>query len=127
MTSVWSFGEDSPIKFEIPDKMATSYNEALQEFMNAQRRFTQKWGKAWNGEPIDMNWTRRQRKAWNQFADLFNAKIKAEGPFHQNDIVEDFLVKNTAGAVASGAGGFGRALVPIAVAGALYGVLRGLK
>lgn len=127
--STYSFGEESPLKFKIPDKMAEYYNQALAEWFKAQQRFNQKHGRKWDPtkDPIKLRWNRQQRKAWNDFADVFNAVIAREGPFHVNDIMEDFLVKNVSAAVSKTSDRWGQAL-PIAVmGGVLYVLLRGLQ
>lgn len=121
----YSFGEESPIKFEIPDKMAQYYNEAVSEFFKAQRRFLQKFGREWDpkADPIWIDWTHKQKKAWNQFAKVFNDVVKAEGPFHENDIMDDFLVRNVTQLVSEGSKVFGRALTLAVAGGVLYGLL----
>lgn len=101
--SVYSFGENSPLKFKIPDKLATRYNEAVEEWFKAQRRFNQKFGRRWDPktDPIEMRWTSKQKKAWNEFARIYKYVLDAEGPFHENDLMDDFLVKNTAAGIAN--------------------------
>lgn len=128
-TSTYSFGEDSPIKFELADKLARLYNEAASEWFKAQVRFNQKFGRKWDpvSDPIEIRWTRDQSKAWNDFAKIFKNAVDEQGPFHENDIMDDFLVRN-AGAVASVASvaseKWGRWVSLAAAGGALYGFLR---
>lgn len=130
MRSVYSFGEDSPLKFQISDKMATRYNEAVDEFLKAQQRFTQKYGREWDPatEPIKIKWSKDQRKAWNDFVDIFNKTTGGDkheaGPFLPTDFYDDFLVKNTVSAVAVGPGTWGRVLTLAVAGGALYGYLK---
>lgn len=124
--STYSFGAESPMKFQIPDKLAENYNAAAGEFFQAQRRFLQKFGREWNPttEPISLNWTKDQKKAWAEFAKIFD-KVNAEnGPFHINDIMDDFLVRNAVQTVAAVTNRFGRVIAAAALGGALYGVLR---
>jgi hypothetical protein len=125
--SLYSFGEESPLKFELSDKLAKYYNEATAEFFKAQQRFNQKFGRPWDpaADPIQLNWTRAQRKAWDQFGRIFNKVVEEKGPFHVNDIMEDFLVKNAAESVSKTSRGWGHALTLAVGAGALYGLLRG--
>lgn len=122
MTSVYSFGEESPIKFRISDRMAQLFNEAAAEFFKAQTRFNQKFGRKWNPttDPIEIRWNRPQRKAWNDFAKLFEKTVEELGPFHPNDFMDDFLVRNASGVVVAG-GTWGRVLTLAAAGGALYG------
>lgn len=124
----YSFGEDSPLKFEISDKTAQLYNEAVEKFFKAQQRFNQKFGRRWNPETdaIKISWSHKQRKAWDAFADVFNAVIERDGPFHANDIMDDYLVRNACSEVAVLFGGRGRAITLVVACGALYGHLRGL-
>lgn len=131
-TSTYSFGEDSPIKFEISDKLAKYYNEAVTEWFKAQQRFNQKFGRKWNpkNDTIEIKWSAKQRQAWNDFAKIFDKTIKLhdqeQGFFHENDIMDDFLVKNVVSAVAAAPKSWGVGL-PLAVAGGvLYGLLRRL-
>lgn len=125
--SVYSFGEDSPLKFQIPDKMAKFYNEAALEYFKAQQRFNQKYGRKWNPDdtPVKPKWNRNQKKAWNDFAKIFGEEVEKQGPVHANDIMGDFLVKNAASVVAGAPGKIGR-IISLAVAGGvLYGLLNG--
>jgi hypothetical protein len=124
----YSFGEDSPLKFTISDKTAELYNQAVEQFFKAQTRFNQKFGRRWDPskDPIAISWTKKQRKAWDRFADVFNDVVQSEGPFHVNDIMDDFLVKNAVSAASVAPGGRGRAITLAAGCGALYVLLRGL-
>lgn len=126
MTSVYSFGAESPLKFTLPDKMARLYNEAAVEFFKAQQRFNQKHGRRWNPgqDPIKPRWSRKHLKAWNQFAQIFGEEVEKQGPIHANDIMEDFLVKNAGAVVAAATSGkFGKVLSLAVAGGVLYGLL----
>lgn len=126
-TSTYSFGEDSPLKFEIPDKLAVFYNQAVEKYFKAQQRFNQKFGKGWDPttDPIELNWTRKQRNAWNDFSRIFVKAITENGPYHPNDIMDDFLVKNGSGASGSSEM-WKRIIAGAAASGAVYVLLRGL-
>lgn len=123
----YSFGLESPLKFNIPDKMAEDYNAAVAEFFKAQQRFNQKFGRRWDpvSEPIKIKWSKSQRKAWNDFSKIFNKVNEEQGPFHINDIMDDFLVKNVVPEVVGALGKFGQVIRFAAGSGALYGLLRG--
>lgn len=123
MTSTYSYGEDSPLKFNIPDKLAQRYNEAVDQYFKAQRRFNQKFGRQWDpvNDPIEIRWSKKHRKAWNQFGKVFDEVIKRDGPFHENDFMDDFLVKNVGSAAAVSDGRWGRVITLAAAGGALYG------
>lgn len=126
---VYSFGEDSPLKFNIPDKTAKHYNEAAKEFFQAQRRFMQKFGREWDpiNEPIHIGWTRAQRKAWNDFGKIFNKVNTEQGPFHVNEILDDYLVRNSSQTLANASRRLGTIITTAALLGAVYGLLRRRK
>lgn len=128
-TSTWSFGIDSPMKFEIPDHLAEYYNQALAAFFKAQEQFKRKHNRVWDPatEPIKVDWSRKQRKAWNTFARVFNEVNNAKGPFHENDLMEDYLVKNTVAVAAAAMATSSRVISMAAGLGAAYVVLRGLR
>lgn len=123
MFSTYSFGEDSPIKFQISDKLATYYNQAVEQFFKAQTRFNQKFGRKWDPhtDPIEIRWNKKQKKAWNEFAKVFDQTLRDKGPFHENDIMDDFLVKNIVGAAAASGGQWDRAIGIAVMGGALHG------
>ena len=125
----YSFGEESPLKFEISDKLAKRYNEAIDQYFKAQVRFNQKFGRKWDpsNDPIEMKWSSKQKKAWNQFARIFDYKLKTEGPYMANDIMDDYLIKNTVSALAVGGIVWGRGVTLAVGLGTLYGLLRGLE
>lgn len=128
-THIWSFGADSPMKFEIPDKTAQYYNQALQAFFKAQDQFKRKHNRAWDPakEPIKIGWSKNQRKAWNTFARIFNEVNAAQGPFHENDLMDDYLVKNAVEKATAALASPSRWISLAAGAGVLYVLLRGLK
>lgn len=117
------------MKFEIPDKLAVLYNEAAREYFKAMERFKRKHNREWNllDNTIAINWSRKQRKAWNEFAKVFNAVSEAEGPFHVNDFMDDYLVKNAPVLAAAAMASIPRCISLAAGLGALYVLLRGLK
>lgn len=125
---VYSFGVDSPLKFQISNRLAQDYNSAVEQFFKAQQRFNQKFGKVWNPakDPLAIGFSRRQLKAWNDFAKVFNAAISAAEPYHPNDIMSDFLELNATSKAISGSNRWKSAIGIAALAGALYGLLRGL-
>lgn len=124
----YSFGEESPLKFQISDRLADRYNEAVEEFFKAQTRFNQKFGRRWDErkDPIDVRWTKKQRQAWNDFAKVFKLVVEETGPYHANDIMDDFLVKNTVSVLSVDDNPWGRIITLAATGAALYVLLRGL-
>jgi len=129
-TSIYSYGADSPLKFKISDRLAKDYNGAVEQFIKAQQRFNQKFGKDWDPvtQPIQIKWSGRQKKAWSKFAKIFNKRISEIGPIHANDIMDDFLIKNVgsaASAAFSSSKKWGRVVTLAATGGALYVLLSG--
>lgn len=125
--SVYSFGEESPLKFVITDKLARYYNEATAQYYKAQQRFNQKYGRTWDPltDPIKVKWNRRQKWAWNEFAKVLAKSVENDGSYSPNEIMDDFLVKNTLQVVTLRSRSWGR-VIAFTVGGAvLYGVLRG--
>jgi hypothetical protein len=125
--SIYSFGEDSPIKFEISDKLAKYYNQAAAKWFKAQQRFNQQHNRKWNPrkKAIDPRWNRDQQKAWDDFAEIFDEVISERGTgYHPNDIMGDFLVKNVVSAVTTAPREWGWGLTLSVASGVLYGLLR---
>lgn len=125
-TTTYSFGADSPMKFQISDKLAENYNAAAEEFFKAQRRFLQKFGREWDpvSEPIAIKWSKDQKLAWSEFAKIFDKVNAEQGPFHINDIMDDFLVKNGVQIAAAVSDRWTRIIGAAAVGGALYALLK---
>jgi hypothetical protein len=131
--STYAFGLESPVKFEISDRLASDYNAATEKFLKAQSRLTQQWGKRWDPtkKPISVEWTRRQQRAWNQLADIFVAVTREAAKqgftFRDSDFMDDYLVKDVALQTAQMIMGKGSRAITLALwSGALYGYLRGL-
>lgn len=129
--ATYSFGKDSPLKFEISDKLAQHYNDAVRQYFKTQTHFSQKFGRTWDTalDPIEINWTRKQQHAWNTFAKIFDkAMVKydaGQGHYFPSDIMDDYLVKNTVSMVSATSRRWGRVILLSAAAGALYGFFRG--
>lgn len=123
--SVYSFGDESPMKFEISDKLAKHYNEAIDKWFKAQQRFNQKFGRKWDPrqDPIELRWNSHQQKAWNEFGKVMKKVIDRDGPFHENDVMDDFLVKNAPQIVSKVAKKLGVGLTLAVAGGVLYGLL----
>lgn len=125
--ATYSYGEQSPLKFEISDKLADQYNAAVERYLKAHRRFTQKFGRPWEPhiDPISIDWTRKQERAWNKMVDVVDKALEEYGsPVHANDLMEDYLVRNVYQAVVDTAGPWGRVITWAVGAGALYALLR---
>jgi hypothetical protein len=129
MTSVYSFGEASPLKFHISDKLANDYNEYVAEFLAAQRRFMQKFGRPWDYEkdPIAMKLSRRHFKAIKQFGKVLASTAENDGRYSPNEILDDFLVRNVISAAPRAVTNFDRAIGIAVTVSFLYVALRGLQ
>lgn len=127
MMPTYSFGEESPLKFTISDKLAINYNEAVAEYLAAQRRFLQKYGRQWNPDkdPIALRWSKKNKWAWNEFARVLANSVENDGRYSPNEILDDFLVRNGGSALAVVNEKWLRAVGAAALVGALYGLLRG--
>lgn len=127
---VYSFGEESPVKFDISDKTAKYYNQAAERWLKAHRRFTQKFGRRWDPfkDPIIVKWNRHQKSAWNQVADMFNKLTNGydhpAGPFHPSDFMDDFLVRNASESASKAVAKWKHVLVLAVGVGTLYELLR---
>jgi len=122
---IYSYGEDSPLKIELSDKVAARYNEAVEEYLKAHRRFLQKFGRKWNQDtdPVIVKWNKKHQKAWGEVAKAFN-DVFDPADYHANDFMDDFLVQNAGSAAAVGGENWGRLVAMSVGAGALYGFLR---
>jgi hypothetical protein len=116
------------MKLNISDKTAKRYNAAMDKFLKAQRRFTQKFGRTWDPwtQPITVKWNKAERKAWNLIAGQVTDFVKRNGTISPTDYMSDYLVKNTASAVAVASMTKGVGVYRAAMLGALYELLRGL-
>jgi hypothetical protein len=123
---VYSFGQESPVKFRISHALADNYNAATEKFYKAQQRFNQKFGRRWDPlkDPVDLRWNRREKKAWNEFAGVLHQHTAAWGPMHYNDITDDFLVLNGVSVAVSQFRYTGRGLGIAVAIGVVYGLLR---
>lgn len=127
--STYSYGPESPVKFELSDSLVESYNEAIVKFLKAQQRFNQKFGRQWDPikDPIKIKWSSKQAQAYNKVARIVNAYIDKHGPIETGEYMDDFLIKNTASAAISVVKNGGRLITTAAMIGALYVLLRGLQ
>lgn len=92
---VYSFGIDSPLKFEMSDELAEAYNAALRNFMDAQRKFKEETGRTWNPMEDALMLQHSTPAAFNAFAEIFNKAIENHGTtVHEDELTDDFLVRN---------------------------------
>lgn len=132
--NTYAFGLESPVRFEISDRLAKDFNEAAKRFYKAQQKLNQKWGKKWNptSKPVSVEWSRGQNRAWNVMADLF-VKVYREAEkqgtiIHPNDFMDDYLVKDVALQSAQMLMRNGSRMITLAAGcSTLYVLMRGLK
>ncbi|AOZ64900.1 hypothetical protein SEA_MAYA_35 [Streptomyces phage Maya] len=93
---VYSFGKDSPLKFELSEDYVKLFNSATLEFLDAQKRFMERTGTRWYPtQPISLRWTKEQMDAFNQFDVILQEALEKHGsPVLESDIHEDILIEN---------------------------------
>lgn len=91
---VYSFGADSPLKFEITDEFAATYNAATDDFMQAQIAHKERTGKDWSPEQA-LFLQHSTAAAFDTFAEILAAAISAYGkPIYENELTDIHLIKN---------------------------------
>lgn len=87
----------SPLHLVLEEDLANAYNRAQEAFSEAQRRYKFRNGTEWTGlEPLLMNWTPEEQKAWNDIAGLINLLIEINGgglDIPEEQCTTDFFVK----------------------------------
>ena len=93
---VYSFGVDSPLKFELTEDYAKAYNGALKAFFLAQEIYELANGTRWEPkQTLWITWTEEQREAFNGFAKILSEALKLYGkPVHESELTDDYLIKN---------------------------------
>lgn len=91
---VYSFGTDSPLKFEISDELAAAYKEGVSNYFAAQRAYKASTGRQWEpDQPLVLN--HATAIAFNVFAEFMRIALERYGkPVSMEDIFDDYLVKN---------------------------------
>lgn len=94
--STYSFGIDSPLKFELSDEYAALYNRATQAFFDAQSNHKERTGSKWTpGQPLEIDMTKEEMTAFNGFKQVLEEALKNYGkPVKENELTDDFLIKN---------------------------------
>lgn len=84
------------IHLVLEDEFAEAYNRAQDAFQNAQLDHKERTGQQWTGhEPIRIDWTDEESKAWDGFARIINLIIEVNGPLDipESEVTSDYLVK----------------------------------
>lgn len=93
---IYSFGLDSPLKFDLSEEYVDAYNRATKAFFEAQDYHLTITGTRW--EPpmlLNIAWTEEEQKAFNGFNEYLKKALELHGtPIQQDDITEDYLVLN---------------------------------
>lgn len=94
--SIYSFGVDSPLKFELSEEYVALYNRAIQAFFDAQAAHKETYGTPWSPVIYLMiELTDEELAAFNAFNGILKEALAKHGrPVHKEDMHEDFLVKN---------------------------------
>ena len=81
----------------LEDEFAANYNRAQDALIEAQKQFLTTTGQQWTGlEEIYVEWSKEERSAFNDFADLMNKLIELNGgsiDIREEDMQSDYLVK----------------------------------
>ena len=93
---IYSFGADSPLKFELSEEYVTLYNRATQAFFDAQKAHLETYGTPWSPAAyLMLEMSDEELAAFNAFNGILKEALAKHGrPVHENDLHEDFLVKN---------------------------------
>lgn len=93
---VYSFGTDSPLKFELTDEFAEAYNRAIKAFFEAQIKFKEDYGFPWKPElPIHIKCSEDDMATFNSFAHILKEALSRYGkPVHEDELTDDYLIKN---------------------------------
>lgn len=95
---IYSFGKDSPLKFELSDEFVKDYNGGVRAFLEGQFKYRELHGEDWGGQrdvPVPMRIKKSQVAAFNAFGDILDAAIKAYGKdVTPEELPDDFLVRN---------------------------------
>lgn len=86
----------SRIHLVIEDEVAEAYNRAQDAFFQAQKNHKETHGTDWNPtEPLLIDWTEEETKAWNGVADVINALCDLSGSLDipEEEMTSDYLVK----------------------------------
>lgn len=93
---IYSFGVDSPLKFELTEDYVEAYNGALKAFFQAQDNYLLAHGTRWEPKTaLSIDWTEEQRKAFNEFDKILREALNRYGkPVHNDELTHDYLIKN---------------------------------
>ena len=91
---VYSFGTESPLKFDVTEEFANAYNDAVDDFMNAQKAHKETTGKAWTpDEPLMLQHSTPE--VFDAFVKILDDAQTSYGkPVHEEDIKDDYLIRN---------------------------------
>lgn len=87
----------SPLHLVLEDDLALAYNEAQDAWFKAQTDHETRTGSPWEPtEPLEIEWTNRQRTAWNSIASVINLLVEINGgglDIPEEQITSDHLEK----------------------------------
>lgn len=86
----------SPLHLVLEDDLALAYNEAQDAWFKAQDDHKEKYGTPWEPHlPLAIDWTERQRTAWNSIAAVINllCEINDGLDIPEEQVTSDYLEK----------------------------------
>jgi hypothetical protein len=88
----------SRLHLVLEDEVANAYNRAQEAWYAAQTNHKKLHGREWNpvSEPLLIDWTDEQRKAWDDIGSIINLLIEVNGgglAITEEEITSDFLEK----------------------------------
>ena len=93
---IYSFGVDSPLKFELSEEYVALFNRATQKFFDAQVAHKDIYGTLWSpAVHLMIDIEEEELVAFNAFNGILQEALAKHGrPVPESDLHEDFLVKN---------------------------------
>lgn len=95
--SIYSFGEDSPLKIELNDEDAESYNKVRKAINDRRAKNIETFGTMWRTgiqEKFE-NLDQKDIEVFLGFLIIYDRAVMLHGsPIYQKDLKSDYLVKN---------------------------------
>jgi hypothetical protein len=93
---IYSFGADSPLKFELSEDFADAYNRALKAFFEAQTYYKTKFRTPWEpSQALEMYVKKEDIDVFNAFGDILDKALDDYGAdVSEEELTNDYLIKN---------------------------------
>ena len=94
--SIYSFGADSPLKFELTEEYAEAFNRGTKAFLDAQIAHKERTGSNWTpDQALLFDCNEEAIDAFNAMSHHMKEALERHGrPVMEEDILSDYLVKN---------------------------------